>query len=58
VKTEADNSFAFVQNLVHIKHELPLELAPGHFLRKASDGEIHRIKEFLQHSPLSLLMFA
>jgi hypothetical protein len=49
--TTTEDNFAFVQNLLNVKHPLPFELAPNHFFRKANEIELPRIRAFLERSP-------
>lgn len=46
-RMEDNNSFAFVQNCLDVKCELPFEVIPGYFFQKATEEQVNRIKKHL-----------
>lgn len=45
----------FVENLTEVECNCPVELVPGHFLRRGSNDEISRIRELLQKGEDSMM---
>lgn len=44
---ELKKSFVFVLNLIDVRGQLPIEVAPGHFFQKANTEQIKKINELL-----------
>lgn len=45
----------FAENLIEVECDCPVELVPGHFLRRGSNDEIGRIREVLQKSQEAMM---
>lgn len=45
----------FAENVIEVECDCPMELVPGHFLRRGSNDEIGRIRELLQKSPDAMM---
>ena len=51
MSTINENKFALILNLLDVRVSLPCEIATGHWLRKADEGEVKTIRNFLQNTP-------